>query len=523
MSKRKILICASLFSWAISFSQNSQPIINQKKTNNYSPAPVLLSINSDETIGDNDYKLKCYPKLLNKMSQRFLDEKQIPFTKNKNGTISFRTDTLDKMCYITLSKRSIFDGTETYVDILDLYLAEPGDNILLTIKKDSFYLKEINKNLRVIKNDAYYAKIYFFADYSISFSGHGSAKYSCRYEMDRTTSSYSPLINSTISRNVYQAECDSVERKALSIISKYRSRINKLPFAILKYDYIGRLEQSYYNSLQSVYKSLFKDGSFINQSKNDFKRAIFARSPDPSDDIISISVYYSSLVIDRQKLITLIDDKDISETFYSLKNHYKGEIRDKLLTIYLIDNYLHLKNWEILLGYAEVIVKTPFYVAQLNELSDRMVQGKKAYNFSLPNISGKMVSFEDFKGKVVFIDFWFKSCGACVSYYMNQLTQVEKEFKGNPEVVFITINIDLNKNQWLDAVYDKQHTSLDAINLFTEGLGYDHPVVKYYRVAGCPRPLLINKNGEIFSSSSSDLENAQKLSSLIRTLLTSKS
>jgi hypothetical protein len=47
----------------------------------------------------------------------------------------------------------------------------------------------------------------------------------------------------------------------------------------------------------------------------------------------------------------------------------------------------------------------------------------------------------------------------------------------------------------------------------------DHPVIKHYQVTGYPRPLLIDKDGRIFSAAASDLRDREKLKSLLNEAL----
>lgn len=123
-----------------------------------------------------------------------------------------------------------------------------------------------------------------------------------------------------------------------------------------------------------------------------------------------------------------------------------------------------------------------------------------AYNFSLPDTNGEIVHLNDFKGKLVFLDFWFTGCGAC-KIYARTLSEVHEAFKDNPEVVFMTISIDKEPKKWKKSVEGGQYTSTEAVNLYTEGKGSAHPLIEHYDVKGYPHPIIIDQKGTIYKSS----------------------
>ena len=49
------------------------------------------------------------------------------------------------------------------------------------------------------------------------------------------------------------------------------------------------------------------------------------------------------------------------------------------------------------------------------------ISGKYAYNFNLPDTLSKRVQLSEFKGKVVFIDFWYTGCTNCVEFYKKRI------------------------------------------------------------------------------------------------------
>ena len=122
--------------------------------------------------------------------------------------------------------------------------------------------------------------------------------------------------------------------------------------------------------------------------------------------------------------------------------------------------------------------------------SDTVFIGKPAYNFTLPDKDGKMVSMKDFKGKVVFIDTWATWCGPC-KYQIPFLQALEKEYKGKENIVFVGISIDREKDKqkWLDMLKEKQ---LDGVQLLDD---MGKSFARQYKIIAVPRFLMIDKNG----------------------------
>jgi cytochrome oxidase Cu insertion factor (SCO1/SenC/PrrC family) len=122
---------------------------------------------------------------------------------------------------------------------------------------------------------------------------------------------------------------------------------------------------------------------------------------------------------------------------------------------------------------------------------------QRAYPFALPDANGKTVHLIDFKGKVVVLDFWFTGCINCMNFYQKALAKAEQQFAQNKDVVFISICIDMDKDRWLKSLINGFYTSKTEINLYTEGKGDQHPVIRAYSVISYPQPIIIGRYSKI--------------------------
>jgi thiol-disulfide isomerase/thioredoxin len=123
-------------------------------------------------------------------------------------------------------------------------------------------------------------------------------------------------------------------------------------------------------------------------------------------------------------------------------------------------------------------------------------KGSPSYNFAYEDISGKKVSMNDLKGKVVLIDVWATWCGPC-KVELPHLKKLEEEYK-DKDVTFVSVSVDVEKDKekWKKMVAKDQ---LGGIQLFASGWS---EIAKYYDITGIPRFMVFDKEGKIVSSDS---------------------
>lgn len=142
--------------------------------------------------------------------------------------------------------------------------------------------------------------------------------------------------------------------------------------------------------------------------------------------------------------------------------------------------------------------KTPFFeraVTKTYESAHLLQPGKTAPPFTLKDENGKNVSLADFKGKVVYIDFWGVYCGPCIYDIENILPKIHDYYR-DKEVVFVNICVDVDEKKWKEGL---KKYAVHGVNLIAEGWSR-HPVCQAYNVHGIPKYVLIHKDGTIAST-----------------------
>ena len=128
--------------------------------------------------------------------------------------------------------------------------------------------------------------------------------------------------------------------------------------------------------------------------------------------------------------------------------------------------------------------------------------GKPAPAFTLTDNTGKQVSLGDFKGKVVYLDFWGTWCGPCMREMTEFAPALKKLFEGR-DVVFLYVSVGDPETKWQQTLTNKHFTSPNSVHLRAA----DNSLAATYLVNGYPTYYLIGRDGRfitVYASRPSD-------------------
>lgn len=131
------------------------------------------------------------------------------------------------------------------------------------------------------------------------------------------------------------------------------------------------------------------------------------------------------------------------------------------------------------------------YVKDYEAKSYRIRSGFKAPTFTLTNTKGTRYTSDQLKGKIVLMDFWFTGCTGCVGM-TPVLRKIENHFKGDSNIVFLSVSADKDSSIWIRSIQEKKYTTGGGVNLYTNGKGMDDYISSAFMVSSFPSIYLLD-------------------------------
>ena len=107
--------------------------------------------------------------------------------------------------------------------------------------------------------------------------------------------------------------------------------------------------------------------------------------------------------------------------------------------------------------------------------------------FRLTKVEGGQVRLNDYRGKVIVLNFWATWCGPCLTE-MPLLEKAMEKYKNDPDVTFLALSTDEERDDV--APFIKQHK-------FKLPIAFAETLNDFYRVTSIPTTIIFNRNGEI--------------------------
>lgn len=361
-------------------------------------------------------------------------------------------------------------------------------NFYLTKNLRSYYL-ENDDNIKLTESLA-----------NLKITGIGAEKCVVIQQIQRNNRTYSnvSLIDNP---KIYVKQMDVLVRKNLTFLAGHRKMISGDVYTLLEADIFGAwygqtkpMWMMNDDQRKAITESL-KDEKFVSPVNKDEVKKLNESPVLAFNDLYTWGIYY------RYLYDSCYQKNEVFKTaqyYRYIKNKYSGVLRERLVTNVLFYRRVEPENNNDMIEDAITWVKDGQFFSILQSLKNQRMKGADAYNFTLRDENGDIHKMSEFKGKVVFIDFWFTGCGNCIKV-KPFLEKIEDRFEGKP-VVFLSINIDNKREQWLKGIQSGKYTTRIAMNLFSGDGGINSEISKYYSVSGGPTLVLIDKNGKLMDS-----------------------
>ncbi len=323
--------------------------------------------------------------------------------------------------------------------------------------------------------------------------------------------------------NKYKLFVDSVERLSNALWQRYDKPSISQAFRAyirpeLQYRFVNSrymFQIGYNREKKEFYKKEVPPGYF------DFLEAI-----DRNDQAAADNGTYA-LALDRY-LSTLHDSKFewsdslpkeeqtkawIRRSYNYRKSIFTGKVLDHQLTKFMKEqmerNSLSPSFLDSLMKDYRSACRNPDDVAIIDRLHDRsksVAPGQAAPTATFVDSTGQEVALSDYRGKVVYIDFWATWCAPCM-VSIPKSHALAGEYKGRPDVAFLFVNVNDTPERWRNFLR-KEHPP--GQNLYADE-ARSNKMRAAYNFDGIPHYVLIDKEGRFINANVMGAEAAKPL------------
>lgn len=203
---------------------------------------------------------------------------------------------------------------------------------------------------------------------------------------------------------------------------------------------------------------------------------------------IAASDDYLEVAVVRDVLLDCYNEK----TFGFPKSPRLTELSKALEKGEELDGVLTPAKYKELKAFAEGMKNKDFKETFLSRLERRakLMEGRPAVDLDIMTPDGKKGKLSDYKGKVMYVDFWATWCGPC----MGEMPHFNELSKKYPNLQFIGISVDESEKAWKTRISNGDHGEV------LELICHDSRTKTGWDITGIPRFLLIDEDFNIISA-----------------------
>lgn len=250
-----------------------------------------------------------------------------------------------------------------------------------------------------------------------------------------------------------------VEQLKIRILEKYKDKTSSVFHTLCQADIKSTVNRKVlYDTYQRAQKLKAPlDAQLIPAL---YRQKVIEINP-PQNEITAKSEQYPNNVLYMTALAYPDKNNDIVEHLEDYFQAHKALFHPTFVEVISAE---HLKGEIRYKGFnAEVVSKVKKFESDypnsrfVNLLKDELAQkeifaiGKPALPFTLQDTIGRTVQLADFKGKVIYLDFWASWCGPCIAQ-MKSVKKIKAHFKDQSDLVFLYISLDEKENDWRKAI-----------------------------------------------------------------------
>lgn len=354
----------------------------------------------------------------------------------------------------------------------------------------------------------------------VKFSGKSAVKYNCSYKLNNLPSlgeKENKSFYKMVDAGKYSAAlaflntwADSLYATADAVLENADHSISQEIKELIKLDTRAFLYNVLRVRMQALFEGNKQNRALLENMRTQLMDSKYTTISKAEETLAAKSYGWCDLLLNNEQFLEMINrtlkeypekgnasGASPNEWMLGLSNRYGGNVKDKLLVLMLLKNMDRDGGVKSYISETLIPNRENEYIKALNSIIARS-EGSVAYNFSLKDASGKTHLLTDYKEKVVIIDFWFTGCTGCM-LLAKEMKAIIADYEDKSDVLFVSINVDKYRDVWLRSLEQGKYTEAEALNLWTDGLARNHPILAYYNIQSFPTLLIIDKNGLLAS------------------------